>query len=163
MSIKHFNDFLNEKTLYHGSTTYNLDSIVRNGLLPTIGDFVKTMYAGSVDGDINDYLEEILYATDKRNLDKAKTAIIQQMAIKLNKNHREITNKDFENFGLLAVIKNGDDFFESESEKIKSYIDLPIGVESDDYYTRNEIQPDYILTGKKLVKFFTKYGLYPIR
>jgi uncharacterized cofD-like protein len=41
---------VNEKTLYHGTIIDNLQSIEQKGLMPTIGDFVKKMYAGSVDG-----------------------------------------------------------------------------------------------------------------
>lgn len=156
-------EMLNEKTLYHGTIIHNLHSIEQNGLMPTIGDFVKNMYAGSVDGDVMDYLEEILYATDKNQLDKARTAIIQQIANKLNKNYHSVTNEEFEKYGALAVVKNGDEYFDFHSEEDQYYGRAPLGVESGDYYTRDEILPDYILTGKKLISFFKKFGLYPIK
>ncbi len=154
---------LNEKTLYHGTTIHNLPSIEQNGLIPTIGDFVKNMYAGSVDDDIMDYLEEILYATDKKQIDKARTAIIYQIANKLGKDYHSVTNEEFEKYGALAVVKNGDEYFDFHSEEDQYYGRAPLGVEPGDYYTRDEITPDYILTGKKLTSFFKKFGLFPIK
>jgi hypothetical protein len=154
---------LNEKTLYHGTTIHNLPSIEQNGLMPTIGDFVKDMYAGSVDGDVMDYLEEILYATDKKQIDKASTAIVYQIAKKLGKDYHSVTNEEFEKYGALAVVKNGDEYFDFHSEEDQHYGRAPLGVETGDYYTRDEITPDYILTGKKLTSFFKKFGLFPIK
>lgn len=154
---------LNEKTLYHGTIIHNLPSIEENGLMPTIGDFVKNMYAGAVDGDVMDYLEEILYATDKKQIDKARTAIIYQISNKLGKTFHSVTNEDFEKYGALAVVKNGDEYFDFNSEEDQNYGKAPLGVETGDYYTRDEITPDYILTGKKLTSFFKKFGLFPIK
>jgi hypothetical protein len=112
---------LNEKTLYHGTIIQNLPSIQQNGLMPTIGDFVKNMYAGAVDGDVMDYLEEILYATDKKQIDKARTAIVYQIANKLGKTYHSVTNEEFEKYGALAVVKNGDEYFDFHSEKDQYY------------------------------------------
>lgn len=152
-----------EKTLYHGTITHNIPSIEENGLMPTIGDFVKNMYSGAVDGDVMDYLEEMLYATDKKQIDKARTAIIYQIANKLGKNYHSVTNKDFEMYGALAVLKNGDEYFDFHSEEDMEHGRAPLGVETGDYYTQDEVSPDYILTGKKLTSFFRKFGLYPIK
>jgi hypothetical protein len=154
---------LNERTLYHGTTTHNIPSIEENGLMPTIGDFVKNMYAGAVDGDVMDYLEEILYATDKKQIDKARTAIVYQIANKLGKDYHSVTNEEFEKYGALAVVKNGDEYFDFHSEEDANYGRAPLGVETGDYYTRDEITPDYILTGKKLVAFFKRFNLFPIK
>ncbi len=154
---------LNEKTLYHGTTIYSLPSIKQNGLIPTIGDFVKNMYSGSVDGDIMDYLEEILYATDKKQIDKARTAIIYQIANKLKKDYHSVTNEEFENYGALAIIKNGDEYFNFHSEEDADFGRVTLGVEKGDFYTTDQITPDYILTNKKLTSFFRKFGLYPIK
>lgn len=156
-------EILNEKTLYHGTIIHNIPSIEKNGLMPTIGDFVKNAYAGSVDGDVMDYLEEVLYATDKQQIDKARTAIIYQIGNKLGKNYHSVTNEDFEKYGALAVIKNGDEYFDFHSEEDQYYGIAPLGVESGDYYTTYEVIPDYILTGKKMVAFFKKFGLFPIK
>lgn len=157
------NIMLNEKTLYHGTITHNIESIKQNGLIPSIGDFVKHSYNGAVDGDIMDYLEEVLFATDKKQLYKAKTAIISQIAYKLGKNYHSVTNEDFEKYGALAIIKNGEQYFDFYTEDDDYYGNLPISVETGDYFTKDEIIPDYILTGKKLIKFFSKYNLYPIK
>lgn len=157
------NKILNEKTLYHGTIIHNLPSIEQNGLMPTIGDFVKNMYYGSVDGNVMDYLEEVLYATDKKQIDKARTAIVYQIANKLNKDYHSVSNEEFEKYGALAVVKNGDEQFEFHSEEDQYYGRAPLGVEAGDYYTKNEVYPDYILTGKKLTSFFKKFGLFPIK
>ena len=154
---------LNERTLYHGTITHNIPSIEQNGLMPTIGDFVKNMYAGAVDGDVMEYLEEILYATDKKQINKARTAIIYQISNKLGKDYHSVTNEEFEKYGALAVVKNGDEYFEFHSEEDANYGRAPLGVETGDYYTKDEITPDYILTGNKLTSFFKKFGLYPIK
>lgn len=162
--IKTYNEYLiTEKTLYHGTIVNNIASIKDNGLLPTIGDFVKTMYAGSVDDNIEDYLEELLYATDKKQLNKAVTAIIYHIANKLNKSYHSVTNDDFERYAALAVIKNGDEFFNHNTEDNEYLNYIPIGVEQNDYYTNDIITPDYILTGKKLLAFLKKYDLFPIK
>ena len=159
----HEEKFSDKKTLYHGTIIDNIPSIERNGLMPTIGDFVKNMYAGAVDGDVMDYLEEILYATDKKQIDKAHTAIIYQIANKLGKFYHSVTNEEFEKYGALAVIKNGYEYFDFHSEKDAEYGRAPLGVETGDYYTREDVTPDYILIGKKLTSFFKKFGLYPIK
>lgn len=152
-----------EKTLYHGTLLHNIPSINKNGLMPTIGDFVKDVYSGSVDGDVMEYLEDILYATDKKQISKARTAIIYQISKKLSKSYHSVTNEDFEKYGALAVVKNGDAYFDFHSEEDAYYGRAPLGVERGDYYTREPVTPDYILTGKKLTAFFKKYGLYPIK
>lgn len=156
-------NLLIEKTLYHGTITHNLESIEQNGLIPTIGSFVADSYAGSVEGDVMDYLENLLYATDKQQIDKARTAIIYQIGSKLNKSSRSVTDEDFERYGALCVIKNGDEIFNFHSEKDVEYGRAPLGVETGDYYTDEEVTPDYILTGKKLTNFFKQYGLYPLK
>lgn len=155
--------FLTEKTLYHGTIITNLPSIEKYGLLPTIGSFVADMYSGAVDGDIMDYLEELLYAADKKRLKASKTAIIHYISKHLNKSFHSVTDEDFERYGALVVIKNGEDYFKFHSEKDYEYGRAPLGVEVGDYYTKEEIIPDYILTGKKMTKFFRKFGLFPIK
>lgn len=152
-----------EKTLYHGTISDNIPSIEENGLVPTVGEFVKHAYAGSAYGDTEDYLQALLYATDKKQLYKAKNAIIYQIANKLGKSFHSVTNEDFKKYGALAVIKNGDDYFKFHSQEDEEYGGAPLGVESRDYYTGEEILPDYILTGEKMTSFFKKYGLYPIK
>jgi len=109
-----------------------------------------------------DYLENLVFATDKEQIRKAHTSIIFQIANKLNKSFRSITNEEFERYGALAVIKNGEHYFDLHSKEDQYYGNAPLGVEPNDYYTRNTIEPDYILTGKKLVSFFKKFNLFPI-
>jgi hypothetical protein len=155
--------FLTEKTLYHGTIITNLPSIEKYGLLPTIGSFVADMYGGAVDGDIMDYLEEVLYAADKTILQASQNAIIHYISKHLNKNFHDVTDEDFERYGALAVIKNGEDYFKFHSEKDHEYGRAPIGVETGDYYTKDVVSPDYILTGKKMTKFFRRFGLFPIK
>ena len=157
--VKNYKQPINEKTLYHGTIIQNIPSIKQNGLMPTIGEFVKNMYTGSVDGNVMDYLEEILYATDKKQIEKAKTAITYQIANRLGKDYHSVTNDEFEKYGALAVVKNGDDYFDFHSEDDQYYGNAPLGVETGDYYTKNKIKPDYILTGKKLTSFFKRFGL----
>lgn len=151
------------KTLYHGTIVDNIESIRNNGLMPTIGEFVKQTYLGSVDGNIDDYLEAVLYATDKKNIEKAFTAIVMQVALKLGKTgYYSVTTNDIRNHGALVILKNAEEEFDfySREDADMGNRNVPLGVERDDYFTTDaEILPDIILTGNKLVRFFKKKGL----
>lgn len=150
---------LNEATLYHGTSIDKLDSIKKFGLMPSIGDFVKDSYAGSVDGDVIDYLEELLFATDKKQLIKAKNAITYHISKLLGKKFHSVTKEDFEKYGVLFVVKNGDEIFDLNTEEDIYYGLAPLGVETNDYYTRDIVKPDYFLRGKKLINFFRKFNI----
>lgn len=150
------------KTLYHGTIVDNIQSIKENGLIPTIGEFVKQAYLGSVDGNIDDYLEAVLYATDKKNIEKAFTAIVMQVGIKLGKTgYHSVTTNDIRNHGALVILKNAEkefDFYSREDSDMGNR-NVPFGVEQNDYFTTDaEILPDIILTGNKLVRFFKQKG-----
>jgi len=102
---------ITEKTLYHGTTIDNVGSIKKYGLTPLVGEFVKTAYDMSGYGediDPDDYFKELVFATDKKQLDKALTAMTAQIAYKLKKDFHDITDGEIERYGVLVVIKNGD-------------------------------------------------------
>lgn len=150
------------KLLYHGTIVDNVESIEEKGLIPSIGDFVKNAYSGSID-NYEDYLQELVFATDDKQIKKAQTSIIFQISNKLGINFHSVTNKDFKKHGALIVINDEDDDFKYLSEYDIHNGSYPLGVELGDYYTDEEIIPDKILIGDELLEFFSKRGLFPIK
>lgn len=131
------------KTLYHGTLIFNLPAIEKEGLIPLAGDFTKHFY-----NDID--VPELVFATDKKNLKKALTAIVGH----LNRQGITPTTNNLEKYGALVVLKHAENDFEKENE----YTEYPT-VEPGDYYSSEEQIPNHILTGKKMMRFFRKNGL----
>jgi hypothetical protein len=155
-----------EKTLYHGTISDFVPSIKKHGLLPTVGEFVKHAYAGSVDNidaEINEYLKDLVFATDKKQLDKAVTAITAQVGIKLNKDFQNVTDEEFKQYGALAIIKDGDSvmshYYPKDDENY--YGQHPLTVEPGDYFSDEYVNVDYILTKDKLISFLRRLGSWP--
>jgi hypothetical protein len=154
-----------EKTLYHGTISDFVPSIKQHGLLPTVGEFVKNAYAGSVDNiddEINDYLKELVFATDKKQLDKAVTAITAQVGIKLNKDFHSVTDEEFRLHGALAIIKDGDSVMKHRPPDDENYYGQhPFTVEPGDYFSDDYVNVDYVLTKDKLISFLKRLSRWP--
>ena len=89
---------LTEKTLYHGTIIDNINSIKKYGLIPSVGEFVRNSYESDVigcNGDPDYYLKNLVFSTDKQQLDKAINAITAQIAQKLNKGFHDVTDDEF--------------------------------------------------------------------
>jgi len=152
---------LHEKTLYHGTLIDNVPSIQVNGLIPTIGEFVRDTYTGASEMDIEDYVQELVFATDKKQLSNAVTAITAQIAKKLKKSFHDVTDDDFLKYGALAIIKNGDKIFDYKSDDDNDYRSNSASIESGDYYSDEIVEPDFILSGNKLGTYLKKFNLFP--
>lgn len=154
-----------EKTLYHGTITDFIPSIKKQGLLPTVGQFVRNAYAGSVDNiddEVSEYLKDLVFATDKKQLDKAVTAITAQIGIKLNKDFHSVTDEEFRQHGALAIIRDGDSVMNHRAKDDENYYGQhPFTVEPGDYFSDEYVDVDYILTRDKLLSFLKRLGRWP--
>lgn len=156
---------LTEKTLYHGTVIDNIDSIRKYGLLPSVGKFVKDAYESDIigcDGNPDDYLKELVFATDKQQLDRAVTAITAQIGLKLNKGFHDVTDDEFIKHGMLAIIKDGDFVMERRPDSDdRDWREYPHTVEPGDYYSDDYIGVDIILTGNNMIRVLKRYGVWP--
>lgn len=156
---------ITEKTLYHGTLIDNASDIEQFGLIPSVGEFVKNAYdmSGYSDEgeeiDPDDYLQDLVFATDKEQLDKAVTAITAQIAHKFNKGFHDVTSQEFIRNGALVIIKDGDSAMtHRNSDQDETH---PHTVEPGDYYSENHIPVDYVLTGNKMIAILKRYGVWP--
>jgi hypothetical protein len=159
---------ISEKTLYHGTLIDNVPSIQKIGLMPTVGEFVKDAYDVSGYGEeeeeqlMSDYLKELVFATDKQQLDKAATAITAQIAKKLGKGFHDVTDGEFVNYGAVVKIYDGESVLEHRPEGDENrYSEYPYTVEPGDYYSHNFIGADEILTGTSMIRLLKRYGVWP--
>lgn len=147
---------LKEVTLYHGTTIDNANLIKKDGyMIPSRGEFVSTMYGNSFDNeaDFNENVPELVFSTDKKSLKKVVSAMKFHVAKKLNKSMQQVSHNDIINNGALLIFKNGDEFFKKRNGEEDGH---PMTVEPNDYYTEDSINPDIILTGRKMVQFLKK-------
>lgn len=152
-----------EKTLYHGTIIDHVKSIEKYGLIPSVGEFVRNAYGGSIDvidNEISEYFKELVFATDKEQLEKAVTSITAQVGIKLNKDFHDVTDEEFVKNGALVIIKDGESImnFRPENDEKQEY---PYTVEPRDFYSDDTIGVDYVLTGKKMISVLKRYKAWP--
>lgn len=151
-------NIVNEKTLYHGTSKKRVQSIKKHGLIPDVGDFVKQMY----DEPGMDY-EDLVFATDKKSMSKAVTAMMSAIEHDKGQGFHDVTEDDIIKYGALVVIKYGDEsFLNRDIDDEDYYGEYPSTVEPGDYYSRDNEEIDYVLTGKKLISFLRKYDFWPI-
>ena len=100
------------KTLYHGTSINNYDSIKNIGLVPDTGNFVSDSYSGDYEAAGVEFDPvDVTYATDKTDLQKAVNAMQYAVMKMLNKQWGEITTNELKNYGMLAIMKKGEDQF----------------------------------------------------
>lgn len=150
-----------ETTLYHGTTIDNAEGIRKYGLIPMRGDFVSNAYGGEFDsdGDFEQSVPELTFATDKTQLDKAVTAATYQVGKKLNKKFHDVTDEDFIKHAAIIKIYDGDSEYKHHTGKYSD--EHPISVEPGDYYSEDGVKVDEILIGNKMIIFLRKHGLWP--
>lgn len=175
-----YNTIKNSKTvLFHSADASLLKTIEIEGLQPIFGDWRKELLSGACEDDL---YQEVL--SNKNNkitfFDLSPSWVSIKVSKKIKKPLNDLTWKDIEKHGLLAVIIPKDfdeDSFVKYGEKgiisstnpepvltnlitgEKLFDDVPFGVEPGDVYSKEVIDPDYILKGKTLVNFLQKY--YP--
>jgi len=154
------------KTLYHGTSIDNYNSIKNVGLVPDVGNFVTDSYVGEYDNAGVEFDPiPLIYATDKEDLSKAVTAMTNAVANMLRKNYHQVTSNELKNYGMLIIVKEGGEYFEQRSWEETG----PLGdwqgetdnqypaVEPGDYYSEDS-QNGQILVGNKMVKFLMAHG-----
>ena len=150
-----------ERTLYHGTTRDAAESIAKIGLIPMTGEFVMGSYGCEYD---EKDIPELVFATNKKQLDKAVGAITAQIAAKLKKNYHDVTDEEFIAYGALIKINDGDDYFEKRPDKEEEedfYAEYPPTVEPGDYYSHDSVAVDDILTGTAMTRLLKRYNLWP--
>ena len=158
------------KTLYHGTSIDNYDSIQNVGLVPDVGNFVRDSYQSDYeDANVEFDPTPLVYATDKEDLDKAVTAMAYAVTKMLGRHTlHDITLDELKNNGMLVIIKEGQEYMEQRPwEETGPWGDWQgetdnryPAVEPGDYYSE-DAQDGHILTGDKMVGFLLKKGLWP--
>lgn len=147
------------RTLYHGTTVDNEDSIKRFGLMGGVGNFVEHAY-----GDYDVELPDLVFAADKNGLGRAVTAMVHHIGVKLGKNFHSVTDNDILNHGLLVVMKEmevGHYGLEHRPEGDENYRGQhPHTVEPGDYYAES-LGADQFVKGRQLLRLLKRYDQWP--
>lgn len=145
---------LAESHLYHGTVVDNEDSIRSMGLQPQVGHFVKTAY--------DEYEpDDLVFATDKKLLGKALTAMVDHIAAKLGKGFHDVTDLDIRNHGLLVKMPDASDYFQhNDSDEADP---RSRSIEPWDYFSKDSVKDDrfQFIKGPGLVRLFHRYGVMP--
>lgn len=140
------------RTLYHGTLMKFVPTIMKFGILPTVGEFTKKVYAEYMKAGID--LSPVVFAADKTSLGKCISAIIGYM-----EQHKMPVNADnFYKNSAFVVIKHGEQFMKQKSDDWKD-IHHPAQVEPGDWYSHDQIKPTTYLTGDKLRNFLRRNGV----
>lgn len=145
------------RTLYHGTTLESAQSAMEHGLWPSIGEFVQWAYGEEEE----DALPELVFAADKSSLNKVFSAITFQVQHKLRGKSRfegasPISPEEFLQHGAILVIREGGD----QMVQSEHGYDYP-SVEPMDWYSHEDVEPSFILTGSKLRDFMRRNKAWP--
>jgi len=159
------------RTLYHGTSINNYDSIKSIGLVPNTGNFVSDSYAGDyADAGVEFDPIDVTYATDKEELGKAVTAMQYAVSKLLGRRYHDISLDELKSYGMLVIMKEGEDYMERRPVEENG----PLGdwqgetdnryptVEPGDYFSEDVQGPVEILVGNKMVEFLTRNGAWPV-
>ena len=138
------------KTLYHGTLMKFVPTIMKFGLLPTVGDFTKKAYQEYTEAGID--LEPLVFAADKKGLTKCISAMVAW----IKEHDMPLTAESFYKNTALIVIKQGEDRMQRRSVDWQDIIHHPDTVEPKDYYSRDTVEPSYYMTGDRLKNFFRR-------
>ena len=141
------------KTLYHGTLMKFVPTIMKFGLLPTVGDFTKKTYQEYTDAGID--LEPLVFAADKKGLTKCISAMIAW----LKEHGMLLTAENFYKNTALIVIKQGEDRMQRRSADWQDIIHHPDTVEPKDYYSRDTVEPSFYMTGDRLKNFLRRNSI----
>lgn len=151
------------RTLYHGTCMFNYKSIKEHGLVPQVGSFVSNAYLEYIESEID--IPDLVYAADKYTINKCLGAIINCIGVNIGKSFHEVSDSDIKRYGLLVVIKGsgGKDELSLDWEQYDYNKDMPVSVESDDYYSLYRHDPDIYIRGNALIGFLRRSGVLPRR
>jgi hypothetical protein len=151
--------------LFHGTIVDNKQSIMDDGLIPGIGNWVADSYGTEfeTEEDYEQAVKKLVFLADVYSLDKSVGAIIYNTGKKLGKSFHDVTEDDIRQNGLLAIIDFGYGKFEHrpENEKEDFYTEYPMTVEPGDWYSNEGIMPDRVLEGPQLMDFLYDHGELP--
>ena len=131
------------------------------GLEPQVGALVQEAYEDDAES-VDHELEPLAFAGDKEAL---KHGVYSAMLRAIEVAGHPITDRELaiRNWGAIVVIKAGDDYFdhkhENEDDGTHMPIDHPMQVEPGDYYSREGVEPDYVISGAALIRFLKSQGV----
>jgi len=167
-----------EKTLYHGTVADNKEDILKYGLIPQVGTWVKDAYGHEYDFDSDmfdnnfDDPEEywgVVFAGDKKGISAALGGIRYHVGKKLGKDLTDVTIDDIARHGLLVIINDDDEYPDfihkpdgdsRAEEKHDREYSPPPSVEPGDFWTRKSIRPKQVIEGNALIRFLRRYGAF---
>jgi hypothetical protein len=158
-----FNEAPTDEYVFHGTTREALVNIMQNDLQPSVGAFVENAYGEYAEQGIE--LEEILYLTERGELNKALSAIVFQIgALKQYPwAFDSVTPKDIVEHGVLILVKKDSDMYKADERGMSGNIlendkvESPIGVETEDVWTKESQAPSAIITGPHLLQVLMEY------
>ncbi len=160
------------KTLYHGTTLESAKSAMKYRLFPSIGEFVDWAYGEEMDeyGHANIEPTEVVFAADKDHMNKVFSAMVYQVQRKLRgktwfENAEPLTPEELISSGAVLVIREGDQsmHYADDDSMGGGPDDMPIQVEPNDYWSLEDVVPDYIITGNKLRTFMRRFRSWPFK
>jgi len=159
-----FRKWLNERTLYHGTVIDNEPTIRKYGLHggwhEPENTWVGDAYGGDYEAAGVDRTEDddVIFMTDKEQLDKSLGAMVFHIGKKLNKDYHDVTDTDIRNHGLLVIMKDMD--LEPYDPDSDLYYAPPMGAETGDYFSPSE-QGDLFLRGPAMLRYLKRHGAWP--
>lgn len=159
------------KTLYHGTSIDNEETIKQYGLVPgglegDAGQFTSDLY----ELDEDDSILPAVFLANKEDISKATTAMKYAISKKLDKSFHDVSEKDIKTYGLMVVVKDDSDDFERVPADNKEKGDwqsmmeegeegLSVGhFEPGDFYSLDTVSAGYLLKGNALLKFLRRMG-----
>jgi len=142
------------RTLYHGTLKKFVPTIMKFGLLPSVGEFTKRMYQEYIDAGID--LEPAVFAADKKSLRKCISAIIGYM----RQHNIKLTHQNFYNNAALIVIKHGEKYMHQVGNDWKGFSKDPQQGEVGDWYSYDTISPTTVLMDDKLRNFLRRNDVF---
>lgn len=159
-----------EKTLYHGTSINHMDSIREFGLIPQVGQFVEWGYGAEFE-EAGIEMPELVFMTDKEELDKAVGAMTSAVGAMLGKDYHDVSSKELERYGMLVIIPGSpgsdkgargiqrrpqSDTGEVDEEWDRYYSSDYPTVEPGDYFSDDVVGRVKVLIGKKMIQFLIK-------
>ena len=139
------------RTLYHGTLKKFVPTILKYGLMPTLGEFTKEAYADYHAAGVD--LPALVFAANRTGLDKCISSIMGAM-----RHHgREFSAQEFYANAAIIVIKQGERKFVQRGDDFDQK--HPATVEPHDYYSDNVVYPDYAIMDQRLKSFLRRNGV----
>ena len=138
-------EFLRENAveLYHGTLRTNVQSILANGLNPTVGEFTKSIYASKA--------KPLVFAADIKGSRAVYCALQSQIGMKLGK--FPPTAEEIAQHGALLVISRDVDKFRQHNAKRRQGSKEPT-----DYTSQRTVHIDNVITGKDLLQWIKTHN-----